>query len=169
MLKSRVGIGAVARRLRGASFQIATLGRVADAMPSALDKVSIGAPAVSAATPPPRRRRSPSGPRATPAPLTNRLLPGEQRNNRRGGMQNGSDARTRLRWRDAMTTNSRIRSKTELNNVDLNLVVGGLSWTVGSSWAPPPTPAKPPTVNVSAIQPIHLAPLPPLHTAVPHL
>jgi hypothetical protein len=23
-------------------------------------------------------------------------------------------------------------------------------------------------VNVSAIQPIHLAPLPPLHTAVPH-
>ncbi len=63
-----------------------------------------------------------------------------------------------------MTNNSNTRN---VNDDELNLVVGGLSFTVGADWAPP-TPAKPPTVNVSAIQPLHLPPLPPLHTAVPH-
>ncbi len=67
-----------------------------------------------------------------------------------------------------MTTNSNNRNQIELNDDELNIVVGGLSFTVGGDWAPP-TPAKPPTVNVTGIQPIHLAPLPPLHTAVPHL
>ncbi len=67
-----------------------------------------------------------------------------------------------------MTACSNSRNEIELNDDELNLVVGGLSYTVGGDWAPA-TPAKPPTVNVSAIQPIHLAPLPALHTAVPHL
>ncbi len=57
----------------------------------------------------------------------------------------------------------------ELNEAELNSVRGGShfsgGWTPSSLYA---TPAKPPTVNVSAIQPIHLAPLPPLHIAVPH-
>jgi hypothetical protein len=66
-----------------------------------------------------------------------------------------------------MTINSNTRDEIELNDEDLNLVVGGGHFQVGDSWAPP-TLANPPSVNVSAVQPIHLAPLPPLHVAVPH-
>jgi hypothetical protein len=65
-----------------------------------------------------------------------------------------------------MTANSNTCNQIELNGDELNLVVGG--W--GSYyWAPPtPTTTVNPAVQLSAIQPIHLAPLPPLHTAVPH-
>ena len=70
-----------------------------------------------------------------------------------------------------MTAISKTRYEIELSGDELNLVVGG--W--GSYYWAPPTPTS--TVNstllaaaekLSAIQPIHLAPLPPLHTAVPH-
>jgi bacteriocin-like protein len=63
-----------------------------------------------------------------------------------------------------MTMISEIR---ELNIDELNCVVGGSHFQVGESWSPP-TLAGPPVVNVSGVQPIHLAPLPPLHVAVPH-
>ena len=55
-----------------------------------------------------------------------------------------------------------------LNDEELDRVVGGSHYHVGDSWSPPPTLAEPPVVNVSGVQPIHLAPLPPLHVAVPH-
>jgi hypothetical protein len=63
-----------------------------------------------------------------------------------------------------MTVISEIR---ELNIDELDGVAGGSHFQVGESWSPP-TLAKPPVVNVSGVQPIHLAPLPPLHVAVPH-
>ena len=68
-----------------------------------------------------------------------------------------------------MTGNLNTRNEIELNDDELSLVVGGSHFSGG--WTPSsiyPTLANPPSVNVSAIQPIHLAPLPPLHTAVPH-
>jgi glucose/arabinose dehydrogenase len=71
-----------------------------------------------------------------------------------------------------MTSNSNTRNEIELNDEELNLVVGGnyygwgaSGWSV-STLANPQSPAA--AVNLSAIQPIHVAPLPPLHTAVPH-
>jgi hypothetical protein len=63
-----------------------------------------------------------------------------------------------------MTMISEIR---ELNIDELDGVAGGGHFQVGESWSPPAL-AKPPVVNVSGVQPIHLAPLPPLHVAVPH-
>ena len=70
-----------------------------------------------------------------------------------------------------MTAISKTRNEIELSGDELNLVVGG--W--GSYYWAPPTPTS--TVNstllaaaekLSAIQPIHLAPLPPLHSALTH-
>ncbi len=63
---------------------------------------------------------------------------------------------------------TKILNQVELNDDELNVVTGGSHFQVGESWSAP-TLANPPTVNVSGIQPIHLPPLPPLHTAVPHL
>jgi hypothetical protein len=70
-----------------------------------------------------------------------------------------------------MTAVSNIQNEIDLGGDELNLVVGG--W--GSYYWAPATPTS--TVSspllaaaetLSAIQPIHLGPLPPLHTAVPH-
>jgi hypothetical protein len=68
-----------------------------------------------------------------------------------------------------MGTNSDTPNEIQLNDAELNCVVGGSHFSGG--WTPSgiyPTLANPPSVNVPAIEPIHLAPLPPLHTAVPH-
>jgi hypothetical protein len=73
-----------------------------------------------------------------------------------------------------MTANSNTRNEIELNDEELNLVVGAYGWGASgwdTSWgastlANPQSPAA--AENLSAIQPILLAPLPPLHTAVPH-
>lgn len=63
-----------------------------------------------------------------------------------------------------MTDNLNTRKQTELNDNELNLLVGGVDY---------PTAVDPAVLAVaeklSAIQPIHLVtPLPPVHTAVPH-
>jgi bacteriocin-like protein len=62
-----------------------------------------------------------------------------------------------------MTANSNTRNEIELNDDELNLVIGGAST---------PTLVNPTLLaaagTLSAAQPIHLAPLPPLHVAVPH-
>jgi hypothetical protein len=59
-----------------------------------------------------------------------------------------------------MTTNSNIRNEIELN--ELSHVVGGASTpTLGN-------PLLAAAQKLSAIQSIHLPPLPPLHVAVPH-
>jgi bacteriocin-like protein len=74
----------------------------------------------------------------------------------------------RLKWREAMTANSNTRNETQLNDEELEQVTGGWNasgWGV-STLAYPQSPAAAGTL--SAIQPIHLAPLPALHTAVPH-
>ena len=68
-----------------------------------------------------------------------------------------------------MTANANTRNEIEHSNDELNLVVGGISYTHGwdaSTLANSQSPAA--AVNLSAIQPIHLAPLPALHAAVPH-
>ena len=81
----------------------------------------------------------------------------------------------RLRRRMTMITNA-ILTQGELKDEDLNVVTGGDhfsgGWVPGGNhfsggWAPL-TLATPPMVDVSGVQPIHLPPLPALHTAVPH-
>ena len=68
-----------------------------------------------------------------------------------------------------MTAKSNTCNETQLSDEELNLVVGGRSpVVVGPERLVSLTLANPPSVNVSAVQPIHLAPLPPLHVAVPH-
>ena len=66
-----------------------------------------------------------------------------------------------------MMDNSNSHNRIALDDEELNRVVGGSHFQVGDSWSPP-TLAKPPMVNVSGVQPIHLPELPPLHVAIPH-
>ena len=70
-----------------------------------------------------------------------------------------------------MTANLNTRNETHLNDEELEQVTGGWGpgWSTGSALLPVSATLPAAAATLSAIQPIHLAPLPPLHTAVPHL
>ena len=70
-----------------------------------------------------------------------------------------------------MTNSSNTRTETQLSDEALEEVTGGWGpgWSPGSPLLPVSATAPAAAATLSAIQPIHLAPLPALHTAVPHL
>jgi lactobin A/cerein 7B family class IIb bacteriocin len=70
-----------------------------------------------------------------------------------------------------MTNSSNTRNDIELNDEELEEVTGGWGpgWSPGSALLPVSATSPAAAATLSAIQPIHLAPLPALHTAVPHL